>query len=86
MDIAQKMLTKFNDDPDLLKRAITGHESWVFGDVIETLAQSLQRNSPEEPRPQQARKVWTNVKVLLTVFFDCNGVMHPIAYIICLNT
>ena len=86
MDIAQKMLTKFNDDPDLLKRAITGHESWVFGYDIDTKAQSLQGNSPEEPRPQQARKVRTNVKVLLTVFFDCNGVMQRIAYIMCLNT
>ena len=29
MDIAQDMLTTFNEYPDLLKRAITGAESWV---------------------------------------------------------
>ena len=29
MDIAQEMLTMFNNDPDLLKNVITGLESWV---------------------------------------------------------
>ena len=38
MDIAQEMLTTFNDDPDLLKKAITGDESWVYGYDIETKA------------------------------------------------
>ena len=36
MDIAQEMLTTFNDDPDLLKMVITGDESWVYSYVIET--------------------------------------------------
>ena len=36
MDIAQKMLTMFNDDQDLLKKVITGDESWVYGYNIET--------------------------------------------------
>ena len=31
MDIAEKMLPTFNDDPDLLKKIITGDESWVYG-------------------------------------------------------
>ena len=31
---------------------------------------------PEEPRPEKARQVRSNVKVLLTVFFDCNNLMH----------
>ena len=29
MDIAQEMFTKCNDAPDLLKKVITGNESWV---------------------------------------------------------
>ena len=37
---AQEMLTTFNDDLDLLKKVITGNESWVYGDVIETKAKS----------------------------------------------
>ena len=30
MDIVQEMLAKFNDDPDLLKKVIKGHISWVY--------------------------------------------------------
>ena len=40
IDIAQEMLTTFNNDPDLLKRVITTDESWVYGYDIETKAQS----------------------------------------------
>ena len=36
MDIAKEMLTRFNDDLDLLKKVTTGDESWVYGYDIET--------------------------------------------------
>ena len=36
ISIAQEMLMKFNDDPDLLKRVITDDESRVYGYDIET--------------------------------------------------
>ena len=42
MTIAQEMLNDVNDDPDLLKRIITGDESWVYGYDVETKAQSSQ--------------------------------------------
>ena len=38
MYIAQEMLMKYNDDPDVLKKVITGDESWVYGYDIETKA------------------------------------------------
>ena len=38
MDIAQKMLWTFNDDPVLLKKVIIGYESWVCGYGVETKA------------------------------------------------
>ena len=41
-DIAQEMLTTFNDDPDLLGEVITGDKSWVYGNDIKTKAQSFQ--------------------------------------------
>ena len=41
MDITPKMLTAFNDDPDLLKNVMTGVESWVYGYDIETKAQRM---------------------------------------------
>ena len=76
MDIAQDMLTTFNDDPDLLKKFISDNESWVYGYDIDTKAQIFHWKRPEEPRPKKARQVRPNVKVLLTIFFDCNGVVH----------
>ena len=77
MTIAQEMLNDVNDDPDLLKKVITGDESWVYGYDVETKAQSSQWKHTESPRPKKARQVRSNVKVLLTVFFDYHGVVHP---------
>ena len=62
LDILQEMLMTFNDDLDLLKKVITADESWVYGYDIETKAQSSQWKRPEDS--------------LLTVFFNCNGVVH----------
>ena len=76
LDITQEMLTKFNADPDFLKEVITGDEPWVYRNDIETKAQSSQWKHPEEPRAKKARQVRSNVKVLLTVFFDCNEVVY----------
>ena len=57
IDIVQEMLTTFNDDPDLLKKVITGDESWVYGYNIETKAQSFQWKRSEKPRPKKARQI-----------------------------
>ena len=78
MDIAQEMLRTFNANLNLLKKVITGDESWLYGHNIETKSQSYQWKRPEEPRPKKACQVRSNVKVLLTVFFDCNGLVHHV--------
>ncbi|UYV74923.1 hypothetical protein LAZ67_12001814, partial [Cordylochernes scorpioides] len=76
MNIANEMLDSVRDDPNLLQRVITGDEAWVYGYDVETKAQSSQWKLPHEPRPKKARQVRSNVKVLMTVFFDCMGVVH----------
>ncbi|UYV84101.1 hypothetical protein LAZ67_X001176 [Cordylochernes scorpioides] len=76
MNIANEMLDSVRDDPNLLQRVLTGDEAWVYGYDGETKAQSSQWMLPHEPRPKKARQVRSNVKVLLTVFFDCRGVVH----------
>ncbi|UYV61783.1 hypothetical protein LAZ67_1006524 [Cordylochernes scorpioides] len=76
MNIANEMLDSVRDDPNLLQRVITGDEAWVYGYDVETKAQSFQWKLPHEPRPKKARQVRSNVEVLLTVFFDCRGVVH----------
>ncbi|UYV60623.1 hypothetical protein LAZ67_1001697 [Cordylochernes scorpioides] len=76
MNIANEMLDSVRNDPNLLQRVITGDKAWVYGYDVETKAQSSQWKLPHEPRPKKARQVRLNVKVLLTVFFDCSGVVH----------
>ncbi|UYV76060.1 hypothetical protein LAZ67_13002356, partial [Cordylochernes scorpioides] len=76
MNIANEMLDSVRDDPNLLQRVITGDEAWVYGYDVKTKAQSSQWKLPHEQRPKKARQVRSNVKVLLTVFFDCRGVVH----------
>ncbi|UYV60743.1 hypothetical protein LAZ67_1002089 [Cordylochernes scorpioides] len=76
MNIANEMLDSVRDDPNLLQRVITGDEAWVYGYDAETKAQSSQWKLPHEPKPKKARQVRSNMKVLLTVFFDCRGVVH----------
>ncbi|XP_011860288.1 PREDICTED: putative uncharacterized protein FLJ37770 [Vollenhovia emeryi] len=76
INIATELLDSDRDDPNLLQRVITGDELWVHGYDVETKAQSSQWKLPHEPRPKKARQVRSNVKVLLTVFFDCRDVVH----------
>ncbi|UYV69441.1 K02A2.6-like [Cordylochernes scorpioides] len=71
--VANEMLDSFRDDPNLLQRVITGDEAWVYGYDVEPKAQSSQWKLLHEPRPKKVRLVRSNVKVLLTVFFDCRG-------------
>ena len=52
-DIAQEKLTTFNDDPDLLKKVITGDELSVYSYDIETKAQLSQWKRLEEPIPKK---------------------------------
>ncbi|UYV77797.1 hypothetical protein LAZ67_15002329 [Cordylochernes scorpioides] len=56
MNIANEMLDSVRDDPNLLQRAITGDEAWVYGYDVETKAQSSQWKLPHEPRPKKSAK------------------------------
>ena len=76
LEIAQDMLDCVESDSNFLNTVITGDESWVYGYDPETKAQSSQWRHPSSPRPKKARQVRSNVKVLLTVFFDSSGVLH----------
>jgi hypothetical protein len=73
-DASQELLNRANEDDNFLKNIITGDEAWVYGYDVETKAQSSQWVSEGSPRPKKARQVWSNIKVMLTVFFDSEGV------------
>ena len=76
LEVSQDMLDYVNSDHEFLNIVITGDESWVYGYDPETKAQSSQWQHSTSPRPKKARQVQSNVKVMLTVFFDSCGVVH----------
>jgi histone-lysine N-methyltransferase SETMAR len=76
LEIARDMLDNANSDPNFLNTVITGDEMWVYGYDPETKIQSSQWKHPSSPRPKKAWHVRSNAKVMLTVFFDSNGVVH----------
>ncbi|UYV66996.1 CLCN3 [Cordylochernes scorpioides] len=64
------------DDPELLKRVITGDETWIYGFDLETTQQASEWRFKNEPRPKKARKAPSKAIVMLTVFFDYQGIVH----------
>ena len=76
LQVAQEMINRSENDPDLLNRVITGEESWVYGYDSQTKAQSSQWKSPGSPRPKKARQSQSNEKTMLVVFFDSTGIVN----------
>ncbi|UYV60523.1 hypothetical protein LAZ67_1001409 [Cordylochernes scorpioides] len=75
-ETASLNLEATTDDPKLLKRVITGDETWIYGFDSETTQQASEWRFKNEPRPKKARKIPSKVKVMLTVFFDYQGIVH----------
>ncbi|UYV70768.1 hypothetical protein LAZ67_8000538 [Cordylochernes scorpioides] len=63
-------------DKVLKLRVITGDETWIYGFDSETTQQASEWRFKNEPRPKKARKAPSKVKVMLTVFFDYQGIVH----------
>ena len=72
----QKDLRSEIAQDNVLKKVITGDESWVYGYDPATKQQSSQWKRPDEPRPKKARQSRSHVKSMLIIFFDCEGVVH----------
>lgn len=76
VEVAEDLLQTTNNDPHFLKQVITGDGSWVYSYDHETKAQSFQWKSPASPRPKRAHQSQSNIKAMLTVFFDHEGLLH----------
>lgn len=55
---------------------ISGGETWIFGYDPETNAQSSVWKFPSSSRPKTAGQIRNKTEVLLTVFFDEDGIVH----------
>jgi len=76
LEVLQDMLDYANRDTEFLNIVTTGDESWVYGYDPEIRVQSSQWKHSASPRPKKARQVQSNVKVMLTVFFDSRAMVH----------
>ena len=75
-EISEDMLDLTNHDPEFIKTIITDDETWVYGYDPETKFQFSQWKHAESPRTKKARQVRSNVKVMLTCFFDSRDIVH----------
>ena len=74
--VANDLIQTATNEPDFLKKVITGDESWVYGYGPEKKGQFSQWKLPGSP---PLKKVWqsrSKIKTMLTVFFDWEGVVH----------
>ena len=76
VSLSEEMHDRARSDSTFLGKIITGDETWVYGYDPETKRQSSQWKRPGFPRAKKVRQVKSNVKVMLTVFFDQHGIVH----------
>jgi hypothetical protein len=76
VDVSKEPINCANADEIFIKNIVTGDETWVYSYVVETKAQYLHWVSETSPRPKQTHQVRSNVKVMLTVLFDCEGIIY----------
>ena len=63
---ANDLIQTTMNEPDFLKKILTGDESWVYGYDLETKVQSPQWKSPGSPCPDKAWQIHSKIKTTLT--------------------
>ena len=77
LQVCRDVIERLQTEPDLLRRVITGDETWIFEYDPETKCQSCQWKSQTSPRPNlKARPSKSKVKVMLITFFDVRRIVH----------
>ena len=76
VQVCQHILEQLKTEPNLLKRVVTGDESWIFKYDPLTKRQSLKWKSTLSLRPKKARVFKSKTNVMLIAFFDVHGIVH----------
>ena len=74
--VANDLIQTATNEPDFLKKVITGGGLWVYDYDLERKAQSSQWKLPGFPCPKKVKQSCSKIKTILTVFFDWEGVVH----------
>ena len=73
--VCSALLKRFRSKDDFLLRLVTVDETWVHYYKPENKAQSRQWVGPGSPRPKKFKTQPSAGKVMVTVFWDANGVI-----------
>ena len=76
LQVCQDILEQLETEPNLLKRVVTGNESWIFEYESLTKRQTFEWKSVLSPRPKKMRVLKSKTKVMLIAFFDVHGIDH----------
>ena len=77
VQICRELLAKFDEDgEDFLRQIVTGDESWVHHYDPESKQQSKEYRHKTSPSPKKFKVYSSARKVLLTIFWDSEGVVH----------
>ena len=76
VQVCQDILKQLKTEANLLKRVVTGGESWIFEYDRLTKRQSLEWKSALSPRSKKVRVFKSKTKVMLIAFFYVHGIVH----------
>ncbi|GFR89200.1 transposase [Elysia marginata] len=77
VQIGRELLAKFDEvGEDFLRQIVTGDESWVHHYDPESKQQSKEYRHKTSPSPKKLKVFSSARKVLLTIFWDSEGVVH----------
>ena len=76
VQVRQDILEELETEPNLLKRLVTGNESWIFDYDPLAKRQSLEWKKALSPRPKKVGVLKSKTKVMLIAFFDVHGIVH----------
>jgi len=72
LSISLELCNRATSDPSFLGNVIMGDETWVYGYDSEIRVQS----SPSSPHAKKTRQSRSNIKVMMIVFFDLDGIVR----------
>lgn len=75
--ICEQLLTRYEAEGDaFLHRIVTGDESWAHHYDPEMKRQSMEYRHKGSPQPKKFKALPSAGKVMITVFWDCDGIVH----------
>jgi hypothetical protein len=76
ISVCRELKQQARDNHNFISSIITSDKTWVYGYDPETKQHSSQWKSPNSPQLKKARQVRSNVKSMLIIFFDIQGIIH----------